>query len=312
MEGPESPNRRDSATIGHMRIGVTGASGFLGGALVPALRADGHDVVRFVRGTPSGQDERPWDPGARRLDPAHLADLDAVVHLAGAGVADKRWTTPRKQVVLASRVDGTTAVAQAMAAAKGPAVLLSASAIGWYGDTGDRVTDETGPTGQGFLAEVCRQWEAATAPAEAAGIRVAHLRTGIVLSGKGGALVPQLRVFRLGLGAPLGSGRQWVSWISLRDEIAAIRHLLTADVAGPVNLVGPAPVTNRVFTKALGRAVHRPTLPVGVPGVALRALLGPFADEGVLIGQRLVPAVLERSGFRFADADVEAALAAAL
>ena len=295
-----------------MRIAVTGASGFLGSALVPALRADGHEVMRFVRGAAAGPDERPWDPAARRLDPAHVADLDAVIHLAGAGVADKRWTEQRKAVVLDSRVDGTTTVAQAMAEAQGPRILLSSSAIGWYGDTGDRVVDETAPSGRGFLADVCRQWEEATAPAEAAGIRVAHLRTGIVLSGDGGALAPQLRVARLGLGAPLGSGRQWVSWISLRDELSAIRHLLTADVEGPVNLVGPAPVTNRDFTKALGRAVHRPTLPIAVPGIALKALLGPFAEEAVLAGQRVEPAVLQRSGFRFDDADIDTALAASL
>lgn len=295
-----------------MRIGVTGASGFIGTALVSDLRAHDHEVVRFVRGAPGAPDERPWDPSARTLEPAHLADLDAVVHLAGAGIADKRWTDDRKKVVLDSRVDGTTAVAVAMAQAQGPRVLLSASAVGWYGDTGDRLTDETGPTGQGFLAEVCRQWEAATAPAEAAGLRVAHLRTGIVLSGDGGALRPQLPVFKLGLGAPLGSGKQWLSWISLHDEVAAIRHLLTADVSGPVNLVGPDPVTNAQFTKALGRAVSRPTLPIKVPGFALEAMLGPFAEEGVLIGQRLQPAVLQKSGFTFAHGDVDAALRASL
>lgn len=299
-----------------MRIGITGASGLIGSALLPDLRAHGHDVVRFVRGAAHGPEERPWDPAARQLDPEHVVDLDAVVHLAGAGVADKRWTDERKRVVLDSRVDGTTAVAtalaQAAAAGQGPRILLSGSAIGWYGDTGDRLTDETGPSGEGYLARVVREWEAATAPAEAAGLRVAHLRTGIVLSGQGGALVPQLRVFRLGLGAPLGSGRQWVSWISLRDEVAAIRHLLGVDVEGPVNLVGPQPVTNRAFTRALGRAVHRPTLPVPVPGVVLRVLLGEFADEGVLVGQRLQPAVLQRNGFTFADAEVDAALEAAL
>lgn len=293
-----------------MRIGITGASGLIGSALVPDLRAHGHEVVRLVRGAAGGSDERPWDPSARRLDPAHLADLDAVVHLAGAGVADQRWSAARRKVVLDSRVDGTTAVAQAMAQAQGPKVLLSASAIGWYGDTGDTLTDETGSTGEGFLAEVCRQWEAATAPAEAAGIRVAHLRTGIVLSGDGGALAPQLKVARLGLGAPLGNGKQWVSWISLPDEVDAIRHLLTADVSGPVNLVGPAPVTNRDFTKALGRAVHRPTLPIPVPAFVLRTMLGDFADEGVLAGQRLQPAVLQRSGFTFAHGDVDTALQA--
>jgi hypothetical protein len=195
-----------------------------------------------------------------------------------------------------------------MAAAQAPAVLLSASAIGWYGDTGDRLTDETGPSGEGFLADVCRQWEAATAPAESAGVRVAHLRTGIVLTSAGGALAKQLPIFKLGAGAPLGSGRQWNSWISLRDEIAAIIFCLTAEVSGPVNLVGPEPVTNREFTKALGKVVKRPTLPLPVPGFVLKAALGPFAEEGVLTGQRLRPAVLQRHGFSFADPDVESAL----
>ena len=297
-----------------MRIGITGASGLIGSALVPDLRAHGHEVVRFVRGRAAGADERPWDPSRRRLDPAALADLDAVVHLAGAGVGDKRWSDARKAVVLDSRVDGTTTVAEAMAAAdgQGPRILLSASAIGYYGDTGDRVTDESGPTGEGFLAEVCRQWEAATKPAEAAGVRVAHLRTGIVLSSEGGIVGKQLLLYRLGLGAPLGSGRQWTSWISLRDEVAAIRHLLTADVSGPVNLVGPAPVTNRDFTKAMGRALHRPTLPIPVPGFVLKAAVGQFAEEGILIGQRLVPKVLQDSGFDFADRDVDSALRASL
>jgi uncharacterized protein len=295
-----------------MKIGITGASGLIGTPLVRSLREQGHDVVRFGRSGAPGADERTWDPSSRSLAPEAVADLDAVVHLAGAGVADKRWTEARKRVVLGSRVDGTTAVAQAMAAAQGPRVLLSASAIGWYGDTGDRLTDESGPTGQGFLAEVCRQWEGATAPAQAAGVRVAHLRTGIVLSGQGGIVGKQLLLFKAGLGAPLGTGRQWVSWISLQDEIAAIRHLLDADVEGPVNLVGPAPVTNREFTKALGRAVHRPTLPVPVPGVALKVAVGDFAEEGILIGQRLAPAVLQRSGFAFAHSDVDAALRASL
>ena len=299
-----------------MKIGITGASGLIGTPLVSSLRAGGHDVVRFVRGRADAADERGWDPASRRLEPEALADLDAVIHLAGAGVADKRWTEDRKWTVLDSRVTGTTAVAQAVAAAhsagRGPSVLLSASAIGWYGDTGDRLTDETGPLGAGFLADVCRQWEGATAPAEVAGVRVAHLRTGIVLSRDGGALAAQLPIFKLGAGAPLGTGRQWTSWISLRDEVGAISHCLTAPVTGPVNLVGPVPVTNRDFTKALGRAVHRPTLPVAVPGFVLRAALGQFAEEGVLRGQRLVPAVLQRTGYVFQDADVDAALRASL
>ena len=297
-----------------MRIGITGASGLIGSPLVSSLRQQGHDVVRFVRGRADAVDERGWDPGSRRLEPEAVADLDAVVHLAGAGVADERWTEDYKKKILDSRVDGTTAVAQAMVAAgpDGPKVLLSASAIGWYGDTGDRLTDETGPTGTGFLAEVCQQWEDATAPAEAAGIRVAHLRTGIVLSSNGGALAKQLPIFKAFLGAPLGSGAQWQSWISLRDEVAAIEHCLVSDVSGPVNLVGPAPVTNKEFTRVLGTVVGRPTLPLAVPGFVLKAALGQFAEEGVLVGQRLQPAVLQRTGFTFADTELESALRSAI
>ena len=267
-----------------MKIGVTGASGLIGSALVPALRAHGHEVVRFVRGSAAGPDTRPWDPDTRRLDPADVRDLDAVVHLAGAGVADKRWTDSWKRTVLQSRVDGTTAVSTAIADARaqgsGPSVLLSASAVGWYGDTGDRLTDETGPTGEGFLADVCRQWEASTAPADAAGVRVAHLRTGIVLSGEGGALKKQLPVFKAGAGAPLGTGRQYVSWISLRDEVAAIVHCLTADVSGPVNLVGPAAVTNREFTKALGHVAAPPDPARAGAGVRAQGRARPVRPGG--------------------------------
>src|SRR3954468_14017299 len=291
-----------------MKVAVTGASGLIGSALVPQLRSEGHDVVRFVRGTAKGPDERTWAPAARRLDPSLLDDIDAVVHLAGAGVADKRWTPGYKDVILRSRIDGTTAVAEAIATSGCPSVLLSASAVGWYGDTGDRLTDETGPTGEGFLAECCRAWEAATKPAEAAS-RVAHLRTGYVLAKGALGLRKQTTVARLGLGAPLGSGRQWTSWITLRDEVRAIAHLLTANVSGPVNLVAPNPVTNRDMTRAINRAVHRTTFPVPVPGAALRIALGPFAAEGVLIGQRLAPAVLTASGFTFADPQLDAALA---
>ena len=294
-----------------MKVAVTGASGLIGSALVPHLRSDGHDVVRFVRGTPKAADERPWDPSRCQLDPALLDDVDAVVHLAGAGVADKRWTPAYKDVILRSRVDGTTAVAEAIAKSDHPTVLLSASAVGWYGDTGDRVTDETGPSGEGFLAEVCREWEAATYPAEATA-RTAHLRTGYVLAKDALGLQKQVRVAKLGLGAPLGSGKQWTSWITMADELRAIAHLLTADVTGPVNLVAPHPATSGELTAAINRAVHRPTFPVPVPGIALRTALGPFAAEGVLIGQRLVPAVLERSGFTFTHTDLDAALAAVL
>ncbi|MCW2621975.1 MAG: Epimerase family protein [Frankiales bacterium] len=298
-----------------MKIAITGATGLIGRPLVTALKGDGHDVVRFVRGVAEGTDRR-WDPAARELVPDAVADLDAIVHLAGAGVADKRWTSSYKQTILASRVDGTATIAAAVAAARaagsGPSVLLSGSAIGFYGDTGDRVTDETGPSGQGFLAEVCRRWEAATGPAEAAGVRVAHLRTGIVLAAGGGALGKQATVVKAFLGAPLGNGRQWQSWISLVDEIGAIRHLLTAPVHGPVNLVSPHPVTQRDFTSALGRVLHRPVWPVPVPGVALSAVLGPFAREGVLAGQRLEPKVLLDTGYTFVHTEVEQALRACL
>ena len=294
-----------------MKVAVTGASGLIGTALLPHLRSQGHDVVRFVRGAADAPDERPWEPSTGTLDPVHLADVDAVIHLAGAGVAAHRWTTSYKATILRSRVDGTTAVAAAIAASGHPRVLLSSSAVGWYGDTGDRLTDETGSTGHGFLAEVCREWEAATKEAEST-CRVAHLRTGYVLAKDALGLSKQVAVARLGLGAPLGSGRQWMSWITLDDEVRAITHLLAADVTGPVNLVGPAPVTNRDLTRAVNRAVHRPTFPVSVPALALRAGLGPFAQEGVLIGQRLAPAVLQRAGFTFGHSDIDAALASIL
>lgn len=293
-----------------MRIGITGASGLIGTPLVAALRDDGHDVVRFVRHGDAAADARQWDGAS--LAPSQVEDLDAVVHLAGAGVADHRWTTAWKDQVRSSRLRGTTAVSAAVAAARPDAVLLSASAVGYYGDTGDRLTDETGPSGEGYLARICREWEASTAAAEQAGARVAHLRTGIVLSAAGGSLKLQLPIFRAGAGAPLGTGRQYVPWITLTDEVRAIQHLLTADVSGPVNLVAPAPVTNREFTKVLGHVLHRPTLPVAAPAFVLRAALGQFADEGVLIGQRLVPAVLQRSGFAFTSTDLEAGLRASL
>lgn len=295
-----------------MKIAVTGSSGLIGQALVPSLRAEGHDVVRFVRGTATGPDERSWDPSSQRLDQRQLADVDAVVHLAGAGVADRRWTPERKALILSSRVEGTTAVAQAVADADRTAVLLSASAVGFYGDTGDRHSDENSPSGKGFLADTVRRWEAATAPADAAGKRVVHLRSGIVLNAQGGALRQQLPIFRAGLGAPLGSGLQWVPWIALTDEIAAITHLLTVDVLGPANLVAPGQVTNREFTRTLGRVLRRPTLPVGVPGFVLTAGLGGFAREGLLTGQRLSPTVLDSSGFRFAHPELEGALRATL
>jgi uncharacterized protein (TIGR01777 family) len=241
--------------------------------------------------------------------------VDAVVNLAGVGVGDKRWTDRYKQQVLNSRVDSTSTVSQALAdAATGhperERVLLSASAVGWYGDTGDRVVDETAPPGSDFLARVCVDWETATAPAAAAGIRVATLRTGLVL-GRGGLLGRLLPIFRVGAGGKLGSGQQYMPWISLRDEVDAIRFLLTAPVSGPVNLTGPAPATNAEFTAALAAMVHRPAV-LRVPGPALQLALGEFARVGVLAGQRAVPAALQAAGFQHAHPDLGAALQAAV
>ena len=284
-----------------MKVGITGASGLIGSALARHLAAEGHDVVRFLRKPATFPDERHWD--AKVLAPDAVGDLDAVVHLSGAGVGDKRWSKAYKREILDSRVGSTRAVARAVQQAGVP-VLLSGSAIGYYGDRDDPVDESAGP-GDTFLADVCVQWEQATEPARSA--RVVHLRTGIVQAKEGGALGKQLLLFKAGLGAPLGSGEQWVSWISLRDEVAAIVHLLTADVAGPVNLTAPQPVTNRAYTKALGKAVHRPTLPVGVPAPALKVALGEFAGE-VLGGQRVLPKALQDSGFAFQDPTVEAAL----
>jgi uncharacterized protein (TIGR01777 family) len=294
-----------------MKIAVTGSSGLVGTELVPALRADGHDVVRLVRRTPRTADEHRWDPEHHQVDAGLLADVDAVVNLAGVGIGDKRWTDRYKQEVVASRVDSTTTISSALAQAAAadpdrPRVLLSASAVGFYGDGGDRVLDETSPAGTDFLADVCVQWEAATAPAEAAGVRVAHLRTGLVL-GEGGLMAKLKPLFSLGVGGPMGSGKQYWPWISLRDEVDAIRFLLTADVAGPVDLTGPEPVTNAAFAKALGRVLHRPAL-LPVPGFALSLVLGEFAQLGVLAGQRALPRVLMDAGFTFTHGDVESAL----
>lgn len=298
-----------------LRVAVTGSSGLIGSALVPALVADGHRVTVLVRHPPEASpDSGPvtraaWDPSSGGLDAADLVGVDAVIHLAGAGIGDHRWTERYKRLVLDSRVQSTTLLAETIAGMRdGPGVLLSGSAVGWYGDTGAREVDETTPAGTGFLAEVVTAWEEATSAAEKAGVRVCHLRSGVVLSSRGGALGKQLPLFRLGVGGRLGSGRQYLSWISLLDEVAAIRRLLTADdVAGAVNLTAPTPVTNAVFTRELGAALHRPTL-AAVPGFALRAVLGGFAEEGVLAGQRVAPRVLTDSGFPFTHTEIGAAL----
>ncbi len=291
-----------------MKIAITGSSGLIGSALTPALRADGHTVLRLVRRRPAGADEIRWDPARRELDPALLADVDAVINLAGAGIGDKRWTAERKKTLMDSRVDATETVAAALAAA-GPRdrALLSASATGWYGDTGDTPVEESAPAAGDFLAEITRRWEAATETAAEAGVRVAHLRTGLVL-GRGGLLGKLVPLVRLGLGGPLGSGRQYWSWISLADEIGAIRHVLTHDIAGPVNLTGPEPLTNRDFTKVLGRVLHRPVLAPPVPRAVLRIALGEFADVGIVVGQRVLPRVLEKTGYPFQHDTAEKAL----
>ncbi|MGY2084436.1 TIGR01777 family oxidoreductase [Blastococcus sp. SYSU DS0539] len=298
-----------------MKIAVSGASGMIGSALLPTLRADGHEVAQLVRRTPRSAEEHRWDPQHRRIDPALLRDVDAVINLAGVGVGDRRWSEGHKQAVLSSRVDTTATLSEALADVAGtdpdrPRVLLNGSAVGWYGDTGDRVVDESDPAGDDFLARVCVAWEGATAPAADAGVRVTTLRTGLVL-GQGGLLGRMLPLFRAGVGGRLGSGRQYVPWINQEDEIGAIRFLLTHPVPGPVNLCGPEPVTNAEFTAALGRVLHRPTV-LPVPAPALRIVLGEFADVGVLAGQRAVPARLTEAGYRFAHRDVDSAVRAAV
>lgn len=293
-----------------MDIAVTGASGLIGSKLVTALAADGHRPVRLVRRDPApGEDAVRWDPAAGTIDAASLEGIGAVVHLAGEGIAEKRWSAEQKKRILDSRVQGTSLLATTLAnLTTPPAVLLSGSAIGFYGDRGDEALTETSGPGDIFLADVCRAWEAATAPAEAAGIRVAHLRTGIVLDRNGGALAKTLPLFRLGIGGRLGSGRQWWSWIGIDDEVGAIRFLLDADVAGPVNLTAPNPVTNAEFTKVLGQVLGRPTL-LPVPAFGPKLLLGSeLAEQLLFTSARVLPDVLTAAGYAFQAPDLEGAL----
>ncbi|MBI2711029.1 MAG: TIGR01777 family protein [Actinobacteria bacterium] len=297
-----------------MDVAVTGSHGLIGGALVRSLEGDGHQVRRLVRADP-GPGEVRWDPRTCTIDSGGLDGVDAVVHLAGAGIATGRWTEQHKRQVRDSRTKGTALLAEALAGLeRPPRVLVSGSAVGWYGDRGDEVLSETSPTGDGFLAEVCQAWEAAAGMAEQAGIRVCRIRTGIVLSREGGALAAQLLPYKLGLGGPAGDGHQWMSWITLADEVAAIRFLLEADgVSGPVNLTAPEPVRNRDFAKALGRALHRPAvLPIPKLAGRLPAGIGPLVENLLFVSQRVEPVVLQGAGYHFTHASLDAALAAAL
>ncbi|MFL6151638.1 MAG: TIGR01777 family oxidoreductase [Ornithinibacter sp.] len=289
------------------RIVVTGSSGLIGTPLVAALRQRGDEVVRLVRRPPRGADEVQWDPTSRILDPRTLDAVDGVVHLAGAGVGDKRWTPAYKHEILASRVDSTHAVAEAVAAADHPVRLVSGSAVGFYGDRGDEELTEASSPGNDFLSDVVIAWEAATQPAVDAGASVALLRTGIVMAPEGGAMKPMLRLARLGAGGALGSGRQFMPWITLQDEVGAIMHLLDhPEVTGPINLTASKPARQKEIAKALGAALHRPAV-LPAPSFALRAVLGEFAME-VLGGQRIVGDALRDSGYQLIHGDLDTAV----
>ncbi|MFL6080375.1 MAG: TIGR01777 family oxidoreductase [Ornithinibacter sp.] len=289
------------------RIVVTGSSGLIGTPLVAALRQRGDEVVRLVRRPPRGADEVQWDPTSRTLDPRTLDAVDGVVHLAGAGVGDKRWTPAYKHEILASRVDSTHAVAEAVAAADHPVRLVSGSAVGFYGDRGDEELTEASSPGNDFLSDVVIAWEAATQPAVDAGASVALLRTGIVMAPEGGAMKPMLRLARLGAGGALGSGRQFMPWITLQDEVGAIMHLLDhPEVTGPINLTASKPARQKEIAKALGAALHRPAV-LPAPSFALRAVLGEFAME-VLGGQRIVGDALRDSGYQLIHGDLDTAV----
>jgi uncharacterized protein (TIGR01777 family) len=302
-----------------MRVAVTGSSGLIGTALVAACRAAGDEVVRVVRAAPgdAGSGAVAWDPPAGTVDAAGLEGLDAVVHLAGAGIGDARWTPERKRLIRESRLVSTDLLARTLASLeRPPAVLVSASAVGWYGGRrGDEELDEDSPppVEPDFLAEVCRDWEAATGPAEAAGIRVVHLRTGIVLARQGGVLARLLLPFRLGLGGRTGSGSQWMSWIALDDEVGAIRHIIaTGELHGPVNATAPNPVTNLEFARTLARVLGRPAV-LPTPLLPLRIRYGNELVQHLLVeGQRVRPARLLATGYEFAHPELGGALRALL
>jgi len=293
-----------------MRIVISGSSGLIGSALVVALSERGHEIARLVRRRQDADSSTAyWDPAAGAIEISRLEGADAVVHLAGESIATGRWSADKKRRIRDSRVDGTRLLSEALAdLERKPAVLVSASAIGFYGDRGDEVLTERSEIGTGFLADVGAGWEAATEPAREAGIRVANLRIGIVLASGGGALSSMLPVFRLGLGGPLGRGTQYMSWIELGDLVRAIEHVLTTEaLEGPVNAVSPMPVTNRVFTRTLGRVLGRPVI-LFVPSAALRLAFGEMAEETLLASARVSPERLTESGFSFHYPELEGAL----
>ncbi|MGL5858082.1 MAG: TIGR01777 family oxidoreductase [Angustibacter sp.] len=292
-----------------MRIVVSGASGLIGSALVPHLRERGHEVVTLVRRTPTSAREVFWDPAAGRLDPSALAGVEAAVHLSGAGVADHRWTAAYRQAIVRSRVDSTVLLARTLGTLEPlPRALVCASGQDYYRPSTAPVTEQS-PAGEGFLADVCRAWEASSEPAESAGITTAHLRTSLVLSRRGGVMGRVGPLTRIGLGGPLGSGRQWWSWITLPDHVAAttlvVEHAAAGGLGGPINLTSPAPAPQKDIMAALAAAARRPSI-LPVPGFALRAALGEFADT-ILADRRLLPARLDELGFSFVHSDLESA-----
>jgi uncharacterized protein (TIGR01777 family) len=295
-----------------MRIAVTGATGLVGSALVPFLTTQGHNVVKWVRRAAAGPDEVAWDPAGGRLELAALRDVDAVVHLAGENLASGRWTAERKRAIRDSRIASTRLVAERLAEATKadgrPRVWASASAIGFYGNRGEEALTEDSAGGDGFLAAVCRDWEAATEAACAAGVRVAHLRFGVVLSPQGGALAKLLPPFRAGLGGPVGDGRMWMSWIGLDDAVGAVGHVLhDARLAGPVNIVAPHPVRGAEFAATLGQVLHRPAV-ARVPAMMLKLMFGEMAEATILASAKVHPARLEAAGYSFRHAHLAAAL----
>ncbi len=300
MSQPQSPRSQPQ------RVAITGASGLIGGALSVFLSARGNDVVHLVRHEPRARYEVSWDPASRKLNPGDLSGLTAVVHLAGAGVGDHRWTPAYKEEILASRVNGTATIATALAELGEPIALVSGSAIGAYGDRGDEILTEDSETGKGFLADVVRAWEAATIPAQEAGLRVVHARTGLVLAPDGGAMQRVLPLAKWGLAGPLGTGRQYWSWITLDDEVRALAHLIDQNVVGPVNLVSSQPLRQAEVMKALGARLRRPAV-LPTPALALKVALGEFASD-ILASARVLPSVLSASGFVFEHDSIQSAM----